>query len=39
LKAPKIIVGGSPLRTMLRGCLLMLAIGRLGSSKMIGIEI
>jgi hypothetical protein len=38
-KSLKIIVGDNPLKTMLRGCRLMLAIGRLGSSNMIGIEI
>src|ERR1700681_2635240 len=39
LKSLKIIVGSSPVRTMPRGCLLVLAIGRLGSSNMVGIEI
>jgi hypothetical protein len=38
-KSLKNIVAGSPVRATLRGCLLMLAIGRLGSSNMISIEI
>jgi hypothetical protein len=37
LKSLKITVAGSPVRTLLRGFLL--AIGRLGSSKMFGIEL
>jgi hypothetical protein len=38
-KSLKIIVVGSPAGTTFRGCLLVLAIGRLGGSKMTSIEI